>query len=67
MPLALGEPRRVRSLLAALIVHSANDAAVVLAHATMDQPAAQAAAIKAARKLAPAAAAAIRSRASCCS
>jgi D-alanyl-D-alanine carboxypeptidase (penicillin-binding protein 5/6) len=41
----------VRSLLAALIVHSANDAAIVLAHATMDQPAAQAAAIRAARAL----------------
>jgi len=51
VPLALGETQTARSLLAALIVHSANDAAVVLAHATMDQPAAQAAAIKAARKL----------------
>ena len=51
VPLALGETQTVRSLLAALIVHSANDAAVVLAHATMDQPAAQAAAIGAAREL----------------
>ena len=51
VPLALGETQTVRSLLAALIVHSANDAAVVLAHATMDQPAAQAAAIRAARAL----------------
>ena len=51
VPLALGETQTVRSLLAALIVHSANDAAIVLAHATMDQPAAQAAAIKAARRL----------------
>jgi D-alanyl-D-alanine carboxypeptidase (penicillin-binding protein 5/6) len=51
VPLALGEPQSVRSLLAALIVHSANDAAIVLAHATMDQPQAQAAAIKAARTL----------------
>ena len=51
VPLALGETQTVRSLLAALIVHSANDAAVVLAHATMDQPAAQAAAVKAAREL----------------
>ena len=47
VPLALGETQTVRSLLAALIVHSANDAAIVLAHATMDQPAAQAAAIRA--------------------
>jgi D-alanyl-D-alanine carboxypeptidase (penicillin-binding protein 5/6) len=51
VPLALGETQTVRSLLAALIVHSANDAAVVLAHATMDQPAAQKAAVTAARKL----------------
>jgi D-alanyl-D-alanine carboxypeptidase (penicillin-binding protein 5/6) len=51
VPLALGETQTVRSLLAALIVHSANDAAIVLAHATMDQPAAQAAAIRAARAL----------------
>jgi D-alanyl-D-alanine carboxypeptidase (penicillin-binding protein 5/6) len=51
VPLALGETQTVRSLLAALIVHSANDSAVVLAHATMDQPAAQAAAIRAARAL----------------
>jgi serine-type D-Ala-D-Ala carboxypeptidase (penicillin-binding protein 5/6) len=51
VPLALGETQTVRSLLAALIVHSANDAAVVLAHATMDQPAAQAEAIKAASRL----------------
>jgi D-alanyl-D-alanine carboxypeptidase (penicillin-binding protein 5/6) len=51
VPLALGETQTVRSLLAALIVHSANDAAIVLAHATMDQPAAQAAAIKAAHEL----------------
>ena len=43
--------RRCRSLLAALIVHSANDAAIVLAHATMDQPAAQAAATRAAQRL----------------
>jgi serine-type D-Ala-D-Ala carboxypeptidase (penicillin-binding protein 5/6) len=51
VPLALGERQSVRSLLAALIVHSANDAAVVLAHATMEQPAAQEAAAKAARGL----------------
>ena len=65
VPLALGETQTVRSLLAALIVHSANDAAVVLAHATMDQPAAQAAAIKAARAAARRCPA-IRSRASSC-
>jgi D-alanyl-D-alanine carboxypeptidase (penicillin-binding protein 5/6) len=51
VPLTLGETQTVRSLLAALIVHSANDAAIVLAHATMDQPAAQKAAVKAASKL----------------
>jgi D-alanyl-D-alanine carboxypeptidase (penicillin-binding protein 5/6) len=51
VPLALGERQSVRALLAALIVHSANDAAVVLAHATMEQPAAQEAAAKAARDL----------------
>ena len=51
VPLALGERLSVRSLLAALIVHSANDAAVVLAHATMEQPAAQQAAARAARDL----------------
>jgi D-alanyl-D-alanine carboxypeptidase (penicillin-binding protein 5/6) len=51
VPLALGERQSVRSLLAALVVHSANDAAVVLAHATMEQPAAQAAAAEAARAL----------------
>ena len=46
----LGERQTVHALLAALIVHSANDASIVLAHATMQQPAAQAAAA-AARKL----------------
>lgn len=51
VPLALGERQSVRSLLAALVVHSANDAAVVLAHATMEQPAAQEAAAEAARAL----------------
>jgi D-alanyl-D-alanine carboxypeptidase (penicillin-binding protein 5/6) len=51
VPLALGERQTVRALLAALIVHSANDAAIVLAHATMKQPAAQAAAASAARAL----------------
>jgi serine-type D-Ala-D-Ala carboxypeptidase (penicillin-binding protein 5/6) len=49
VPLELGERQSVRALLAALIVHSANDAAVVLAHATMEQPAAQEAAARAAR------------------
>jgi serine-type D-Ala-D-Ala carboxypeptidase (penicillin-binding protein 5/6) len=51
VPLELGERQSVRSLLGALIVHSANDAAVVLAHATMEQPAAQTAAADAARAL----------------
>jgi D-alanyl-D-alanine carboxypeptidase (penicillin-binding protein 5/6) len=51
VPLALGERQSVRSLLAALVVHSANDAAVVLAHATMEQPAAQEAAAEAAHAL----------------
>ena len=51
MPLELGERQTVGALLAALIVHSANDAAVVLAHVTMQQPAAQAAAAQAAREL----------------
>jgi D-alanyl-D-alanine carboxypeptidase (penicillin-binding protein 5/6) len=51
VPLELGERQSVRSLLAALIVHSANDAAIVLAHATMEQPAAQDAAAKAASDL----------------
>ncbi|HET6172814.1 MAG TPA: D-alanyl-D-alanine carboxypeptidase family protein [Gaiellales bacterium] len=51
VPLAVGEPQTAKALLAALIVHSGNDAAIVLAHATMDQPEAQAAAIKAARAL----------------
>ena len=51
VPLGLGERQSVRALLAALIVHSANDAAVVLAHATMEQPAAQQAAARAARDL----------------
>ena len=41
----------MHALLAALIVHSANDASIVLAHATMGQPAAQAAAAKEARRL----------------
>jgi D-alanyl-D-alanine carboxypeptidase (penicillin-binding protein 5/6) len=50
VPLALGERQTVHALLAALIVHSANDAAVVLAHATMLEPAAQAAAARAARQ-----------------
>jgi serine-type D-Ala-D-Ala carboxypeptidase (penicillin-binding protein 5/6) len=51
VPLELGERETVRSLLGALIVHSANDAAVVLAHATMQQPGAQAAAVSAAKEL----------------
>lgn len=51
VPLELGERQSVRSLLAALIVHSANDAAIVLAHATMEQPAAQDAAARAASDL----------------
>jgi D-alanyl-D-alanine carboxypeptidase (penicillin-binding protein 5/6) len=51
VPLRLGERQSVRALLAALIVHSANDAAIVLAHATMEQPAAQDAAAGAARAL----------------
>ena len=51
VPLQLGERQTVHALLAALIVHSANDASVVLAHATMQQPAAQKAAAAAARKL----------------
>lgn len=50
VPLELGERQTVRALLAALIVHSANDAAVVLAHATMERPAAQEAVAKAARE-----------------
>ena len=51
VPLELGERQTVGALLAALIVHSANDAAIVLAHVTMQQPAAQAAAVQAAREL----------------
>jgi serine-type D-Ala-D-Ala carboxypeptidase (penicillin-binding protein 5/6) len=51
VPLQLGERQSVHALLAALIVHSANDASVVLAHATMRQPAAQAAVAAAAEKL----------------
>ncbi len=51
VPLQLGERQTVHALLAALIVHSANDASIVLAHATMQQPAAQRAAAAAARKL----------------
>ena len=51
VPLALGERQTVHALLAALIVHSANDAAVVLAHATMQEPAARAAAARAAKQL----------------
>jgi D-alanyl-D-alanine carboxypeptidase (penicillin-binding protein 5/6) len=51
VPLAVGERQTVRALLAALIVHSANDAAVVLAHVVMQQPAARAAAASAAREL----------------
>ena len=51
VPLALGERQTVHALLAALIVHSANDAAVVLAHATMQEPAARAAAAQAAAQL----------------
>ena len=66
VPLQLGERQTVHALLAALIVHSANDASVVLAHATMDQPAAQAAAIRAAKLLAGRCPA-IPSRASSCS
>ena len=51
VPLELGERQTVRALLAALIVHSANDASIVLAHAVMRQPAAQAAARQAAQEL----------------
>jgi D-alanyl-D-alanine carboxypeptidase (penicillin-binding protein 5/6) len=50
VPLAVGERQSVHALLAALIVHSANDAAVVLAHATMQEPAARAAAAQAAKQ-----------------
>jgi D-alanyl-D-alanine carboxypeptidase (penicillin-binding protein 5/6) len=50
VPLALGERQTVHALLAALIVHSANDAAIVLAHAVMQEPKAQAAAAQAARR-----------------
>ena len=48
VPLALGERQSVHALLAALIVHSANDASIVLAHAVMREPRAQAAAAQAA-------------------
>jgi D-alanyl-D-alanine carboxypeptidase (penicillin-binding protein 5/6) len=51
VPLEPRERQTVRALLAALIVHSANDAAVVLAHATMQRPAAQEAAASAALEL----------------
>ncbi len=51
VPLALGERQTVHALLAALIVHSANDASIVLAHAVMQEPKAQAAAAQAARRL----------------
>jgi D-alanyl-D-alanine carboxypeptidase (penicillin-binding protein 5/6) len=51
VPLALGERQTVHALLAALIVHSANDASIVLAHAVMDEPKAQAAAAADARRL----------------
>jgi D-alanyl-D-alanine carboxypeptidase (penicillin-binding protein 5/6) len=50
VPLALGERQTVHALLAALIVHSANDASIVLAHAVMEEPKAQAAAAAAARR-----------------
>ncbi len=50
VPLQLGERQTVNALLAALIVHSANDASIVLAHAVMDQPAAQRAAAAEARR-----------------
>jgi D-alanyl-D-alanine carboxypeptidase (penicillin-binding protein 5/6) len=51
VPLQLGERQTVHALLAALIVHSANDASIVLAHATMGQPAAQAVVAKEAGRL----------------
>ncbi len=51
VPLQLGERQTVHALLAALIVHSANDASIVLAHATMQEPAAQRAAAAAAHEL----------------
>ena len=51
VPLQLGERQTVHALLAALIVHSANDASIVLAHATIGQPAAQAAVAKEAKRL----------------
>jgi serine-type D-Ala-D-Ala carboxypeptidase (penicillin-binding protein 5/6) len=51
VPLALGERQTVHALLAALIVHSANDASIVLAHAVMQEPRAQAAAAQAAKRL----------------
>ena len=50
VPLQLGERQTVNALLAALIVHSANDASVVLAHAVMQQPAAQRAVANAAKR-----------------
>jgi D-alanyl-D-alanine carboxypeptidase (penicillin-binding protein 5/6) len=50
VPLALGERQTVHALLAALIVHSANDASIVLAHAVMREPKAEAAAAQAARQ-----------------
>jgi D-alanyl-D-alanine carboxypeptidase (penicillin-binding protein 5/6) len=51
VPLQLGERQTVHALLAALIVHSANDASIVLAHATMGQPAARAAVAAEAKRL----------------
>jgi D-alanyl-D-alanine carboxypeptidase (penicillin-binding protein 5/6) len=51
VPLQLGERQTVHALLAALIVHSANDASIVLAHATIGRPAAQAAVAAEARRL----------------
>ena len=66
VPLALGERQTVHALLAALIVHSANDASIVLAHAVMQEPKPGAAAAPGAGgctgRCRP-----IRSRASCCS
>ena len=66
VPLALGERQTVHALLAALIVHSANDAAIVLAHAVMEEPKAQAAAAQVARRLGTGRCPPVPSPASCC-
>ena len=67
VPLQLGERQTVHALLAALIVHSANDASIVLAHATME-PAGRAGRRREGGEAArPARCPPIRSRASSCS